>query len=81
MTRLDDWIARMHERVHDRAPGTYGPDDLGAIGGCTCPEVVDVDAYKARARRGHLRNDHPGTPEGCQSPHDVLCKAIDWSQT
>lgn len=80
MTKLEEWTTRAHVRVHDRAPGTNGPDDLGARAGCACHEyAVATAALEERARRIHAKFGHPGPVEDCQSPHDVLCKALDWS--
>jgi len=75
---LRDWYRRTHVRVHDRPAGTNGPDDLGAHGGCTCPTEIDTQVIgEARqgAARVHAKFEHPGPPDHCQSPHDVLCKA------
>ena len=84
MTEIDSleaWMRRKHERCCEREAGTFGPDDEGCQAGCTCPaEITDetVSDYRQLARKIHLdpRHPHPGTPEDCASPHDVLCKAV-----
>lgn len=80
---LAAWCVRAHERCHERPAGTYGPDDLGCHAGCTrsCTEWLPVtpeSLAEARdyARVIHRTAEHPGTPDACQSPHDVLCKAV-----
>ena len=78
---LKAWMIRKHERCCTRPAGTFGPDDQGCQAGCTCPaEITDgtVADYRRLARKIHLdpRHPHPGTPEDCASPHDVLCKAV-----
>ena len=80
MSRLAEWIARTHERSHERTPGTYGPSDLGCHAGCTsiCDPAPDVGGLADLARHIHASLGHPGPVEACQSPHDVICKAIDW---
>lgn len=82
MTPLDSlraWYTRAHIRSCYRPPGTNGTDDQGANAGCTCPVEVTKEVLaecRSRARKGHLRYKHPGEPDACQSPHDVLCKAV-----
>lgn len=67
MTELAAWIARTHERAHQP--------------GCTwlCDPDVDAARLKKLARKGHEKYAHLGNVENCQDPHDVLCKALDWS--
>jgi hypothetical protein len=75
---LEAWISRKHVRSCHRPPGTYGPDDHGCNTVCNCDEyrAAPIDALRARAADGHKRDNHPGPPDACQSPHDVLCKAV-----
>ena len=89
--KLCEWYSRAHVRVHDRPTGTNGPDDMGAHAGCTCPAEIDTHAgctcpaeidthvigdARRLAARVHARYKHAGPPDACQSPHDVLCKAV-----
>ena len=80
IARVKAWVARVHERVHERMPGTDGSDDQGARAGCTwiCgAEPAEVIGLGRRAAHwGHEKFSHPGTPKACQSPHDVICKAV-----
>lgn len=66
MTALEKWIDRKHARVCVEA------------GSCTCDADRDssLAALRARAKRGHIKFQHPGPVDDCQSPHDVLCKAV-----
>ena len=59
---LAAWMARKHERVCEPARS------------CTC----HTDHIEARrlAKHIHAKFEHPGMPDACQSPHDVLCKAV-----
>lgn len=76
------WCRRTHERAHERTPGTLGPDDLGCHAGCTdvCEWTKDPVAAlplaRERARDLHAKFGHLGDGRACQSPHDVLCKAV-----
>ena len=77
--KLCEWYSRAHVRVHDRPTGTNGPDDMGAHAGCTCPAEIDTHVIgdaRRLAARVHARYKHAGPPDACQSPHDVLCKAV-----
>ena len=61
--------ARVHQRVCVPARS------------CTCPAEVTpgtLDAARARAALVHAKFTHLGMPDACQSPHDVICKAV-WS--
>ena len=52
---------------------------LGAAAGCTCPaEITSATIGEARRQAAdvHTKFEHPGTPDACQSSHDVLCKAV-----
>lgn len=79
---LAAWCARAHERCHEREAGTYGPDDQGCRAGCTdtCEwrrePARALPLARERAARNHAKYEHLGTPGACQSPHDVLCKAV-----
>lgn len=59
---LAAWNARKHERVCVPARS------------CTCSD--DLQDARTTAVRIHAKFDHAGTPNDCQSPHDVLCKAV-----
>lgn len=82
MSAFTDWIHRAHLRLHERPAGTFGPDDRGVKAGCTdvCDWLEDPEAALPEARRraavGHEKFAHPGSPEECEAPHDVLCKAV-----
>lgn len=46
---------------------------------CTCPveyarEVISE--ARALAAEVHAKFDHPGAFDHCESPHDVICKAV-----
>ena len=46
---------------------------------CTCPDQydgVEVEDARGRARAIHEKFAHPGPVEACQSPDDVICKAV-----
>lgn len=61
------WRGRAHERVCVPART------------CTCPvEVTQEVLADARKRAAHIhaRYEHPGPLDACQSPHDVICKAV-----
>ena len=60
--KLTAWLKRKHERVCVEARS------------CTC----DIELTEARelANLAHFRYEHPGAPDACRSPHDVLCKAV-----
>lgn len=76
---LREWYRRAHIRLHDRPAETNGPNDLGAHAGCTCPAEIDthlIEDARRRATSAHDRYRHPGPADACQSPHDVLCKAV-----
>lgn len=67
MNTFVEWRARVHLRVCIPARS------------CTCPEVYDggtLAEARRRARETHERFDHPGLVENCQSPDDVICKAV-----
>ena len=76
------WCQRAHTRTHARPAGTDGPDDLGCNAGCTdvCDWVRNPEQAlpiaRERARYVHVKFGHLGTEDACQSPHDVLCKAV-----
>ena len=76
--RLSAWLARLHERCHERPAGTYGPDDRGVHATCVCSMYLPHTWEKLRhnAGRVHRKYEHPGPPDDCQSPHDVLCKVV-----
>ena len=82
MTEIDSleaWMRRKHERCCEREAGTFGPDDEGCQAGCTCPdEITDATISDCRrlAVRCHAKWQHPGPPEACEDPHDVLCRAV-----
>ncbi len=80
IARVKAWVARVHERAHDRAPGTCGPDDHGAHAGCLRYCHVEPAEVITRGRKDaaavHVKYSHPGTPQACQSPHDTICKAV-----
>lgn len=59
---LASWEKRKHERACIEARS------------CTCG--IDLTEARQRALKYHVRFGHPGTPDACQSPHDVLCKAV-----
>lgn len=64
---LADFRARIHQRVCIEARS------------CTCPETYDettLDEARDFAARLHAKFEHPGTPQNCTDPHDVLCKAV-----
>ena len=76
---LKAWMIRKHERCCIRPAGTLGPDDQGCQAGCTCPaEITDATVSDCRrlAARCHAKGKHPGPPEACEDPHDVLCRAV-----
>ena len=77
---LDSWLDRKHARSCERAAGTLGPDDIGCHAGCNCETWRERDLAELRkqAAKVHRKFDHPGLPEECESPHDVICKAV-WS--
>ena len=76
---LEAWMRRKHKRCCEREAGTFGPDDLGCRAGCTCPAEIS-DATVANCRRlaavCHAKFRHAGSPEVCEDPHDVLCRAV-----
>lgn len=85
--RYDDWVDRVHVRAHFRPPGTFGPDDAGCrvvspeAGRCElCAEMKAryTGEIREQAERIHATFGHPGTPDRCGSPHDVICKAASW---
>ena len=82
MTELDEWIERKHERSCYRPAGTYGPGDMGCHASCTCDSYrsAPVAELRARAKHIHIKFRHPGAVDDCQSPHDVLCKAV-WARS
>ncbi len=59
---LAAWMARKHERV------------CGPARSCTCH--ADLDESRRLAKLVHEKYGHPGAADSCQSPHDVLCKAV-----
>lgn len=59
--------ARVHERVCIPARS------------CTCPTEYGREVItnaREQARHVHVKFDHPGSVECCESPHDVICKAV-----
>ena len=60
--KLAAWMARKHDRVCIPARS------------CTCHD--DLHEARKLAAATHRKFGYPGTPEACQSPHDVLCKAV-----
>ncbi len=66
---LAEWIERTHARSHAQSCTaictTWRPNPSAAL-----PEA------RARAARVHDKFHHLGLPDSCQSPHDVLCKAV-----
>lgn len=63
-----DWRSRVHERVC-----------VPARSCCTCPDVYQREQLtEARdlAVRIHAKFAHPGRAGRCESPHDVICKAV-----
>lgn len=58
-------------RVHDRV--------CGPARSCTCPTDYGADTLTAARRRAgevHAKFGHSGPVEACQSPGDVICKAV-----
>lgn len=70
--RFVAWRKRVHERV------------CVAAGSCTCPtgerwrdiHAAHVTEARELAERVHAKFGHPGPVEHCESPHDVICKAV-----
>lgn len=60
--KLAAWMMRKHQRVCVPARS------------CTCHD--DLAQARKLAATAHRRYGHPGAPDACQSPHDVLCKAV-----
>ena len=66
-----DTYRAFRARVHDR---TCIP-----ARSCTCPDEYGLEVIQEardRAARIHAKFTHPDPPEDCQSPHDVICKAV-----
>lgn len=78
MNNIKAWVARKHVRSCERPPGTNGPDDAGCKTACNCDTwlAASLGDLRALAARAHAGGGHPGPADSCQSPHDVLCKAV-----
>jgi len=69
-----DSYRSFRSRVHDRV--------CIPARSCTCPDGYSpevLDAARDSARHIHAKFEHPGPVTACQSPHDVICKAV-WSE-
>jgi len=84
--RYDEWVDRVHTRAHFRPPGTLGPGDKGCLvvpeaGRCELCEGMKA-RYTGEIREWavqiHEKFGHSGPVESCESPHDVICKAVSW---
>jgi len=72
------WRQRVHRRVCEAAVRGRGDAQNGPAQ-CTCPPEVTVEVIteeRALARQVHAKFSHPGPVEQCESPHDVVCRAV-----